>query len=344
MIDDELTLATAYVDTRRWRQALEVLRPVISRSPEDPYALCLIAHCHLGLQDPSRALAAANAAAAAAPMDPWAARLQSAALRAARRWREARAAADRAIGLAPNSLDTHLERAAVDAASGRPTRAGIAAAHQAVRLGPDVPAAHVASGNVWLVRRRPKQARTAFTEALRLDPTNVAAQHGLALIAQQFGSQLEAARLLIGIIRLDPANQQYAKQLRDVLTVSFVFPGLAGVLITLLAIPNGVTTVPTNHLLIAMALCVAAQVIAFALLRRAVGPALIPLLMSPPPEDRRRLWMLRVAFLAYLICDLALLLGALVTTISVTMGHLAMVATLVAMLLVVFSIARLRRS
>ena len=52
MIDDELTLATAYVDTRRWRQALEVLRSVISRSPEDPYALCLIAHCHLGLQDP----------------------------------------------------------------------------------------------------------------------------------------------------------------------------------------------------------------------------------------------------------------------------------------------------
>ena len=41
---------------------------------------------------------------------------------------------------------------------------------------------------------------------------------------------------------------------------------------------------------------------------------------------------------------LALLLGALVTTISVTMGHLAMVATLLAMLLVVFSVARLRRS
>src|SRR5687768_8793803 len=116
MDTDDLTLATAYVDSRRWRQALEVLGPVISRSPDDPRALCLVAHSYLGLQEPDRALAAANAAAAAAPMDPWAARLQSASLRAASRWREARVAADRAIRLAPNSLDTHIERAAVDAA------------------------------------------------------------------------------------------------------------------------------------------------------------------------------------------------------------------------------------
>ena len=80
------------------------------------------------------------------------------------------------------------------------------------------------------------------------------------------------------------------------------------------------------------------------MLRRAVGPALVPLLMSPAAEDRRRLWMPpELAFLAYLICDLALRLGALITSISVTMGHRAMVATIVAMLLVVFSVARLRQ-
>lgn len=339
---DELRLASAYVDSRRWQRGLEVLGSFLARSPDDPRALCLVAHCHLGLGNADLALAAANAAAAAVPLDPWAARLQSAALRSARRWRDARAAADRAIRLAPGDVTTHIERATVDAAAGRPTRAGVAAAREAVRMAPNSPAAHVASGQVWLVQRRPQRAEAAFHEAMRLDPVNVPAQHGLVRVAQRFGGLRRAARLLVGIIRLDPSDQRYVTELSDVLTVALVFPGLAGVVVTLLVAPVGAVTVPRLHLAVALIACLLAQGLAVVLLRRAVGPALVPLLFSPRPEQRWRTWMLRVACAAFVVCDLALLVGIVVTGISLTAVHVAGVATMAAALCLVLS--RIRRT
>jgi hypothetical protein len=209
-------------------------------------------------------------------------------------------------------------------------------------MAPNSPAAHVASGQVWLVERRPQRAEAAFREALRLDPVNVPAQHGLVVVAQRFGGLPRAARLLVGIIRLDPSDQRYVTELGDVLTVALVFPGLAGVVITLLVAPVGAVTVPRLHLTVALVGCLLAQGLAVVLLRRAVGPALMPLLFSRRPDQRWRSWMLRAACTAFVVCDLALLVGIVVTGISLTAVHVAGVATLAAVSCLVFS--RVRRA
>lgn len=48
------------------------------------------------------------------------------------------------------------------------------------------------------------EARTAFTEAVRLDPKNVFGHYDLGLIAQQDGSTLEAVTHYAAALRLDP--------------------------------------------------------------------------------------------------------------------------------------------
>lgn len=228
---DAAGLAWAYVEAGQWDRALAVLAPVIASTPTDARALCLVARCHLGLDDPATALTAANAAAAAAPDDEWAARLQSAALRGLGRTKDARAAADRAVRLAPTNPYTHVERATADVASRRMTRQGKASARQAVRLAPSDAAVHVTMGNVFVVQKQRRKANAAYREALRLDPNNASAQRNLAAVAASNRQVGTAARLLVGLLRLDPTSADYAATLQGLLSsmvvVAALFCGVA---------------------------------------------------------------------------------------------------------------------
>lgn len=236
---DAVRMAGAYADGQQWDRALTVLAPVIAANPTHARALCIVAVCHLGLRDPATALSAANSAAAAAPDDEWAARLQSASLRALGRGKQARVAADRAVRLAPMNSFAHVERAQADVSARRLTKPGKASAAQAVRLAPGHADVHVTMGNVWLVQGQRGKAEAAYREALRIDPNNVAAQHNLANLAASRSQLGTAARLLIGLIRADPTSAVYAATLRGLLSAAIGLAAMVCGVAALFVVPGG---------------------------------------------------------------------------------------------------------
>lgn len=207
-------------------------------------------------------------------------------------------------------------------------------------MGPIVPEAHVAVGNLWLVRGQAAKARAAYEAALRIDPTSAAAQHGLARVAQRTGGLSRAARLLIGLIRVDPTGQQYADDLRDVLIVALVFAALASMVAALLAAPAGLDDPSPQRLAIALAVCLLAQGGTALGIRRVVGPAALPLLLSRRSGDRRRAWALRVTGMSLLAGDALLLVGLIAGQWAAALTHGALVAFLVAALAVPIGLIR----
>lgn len=305
---DELTAARAYADSRRWAEALKVLAPVIATRPEDADALLLVAHCRLGLGDAAGALTAADAAGAARPDSAEVAIMRSRALLALRRFRPARAAADRAVQLAPNSVRAHLQRVNVDASHRTVTAGARASADAALRLAPNLPAAHVAQGNVQRTRGRKKAAQECYEEALRLDPTDRAAQYNLAVLHQGIGRWPQAVKLLLGLIRADPADPTSVRQLRGTLLGVLVIALLGCVVAALFVAPRGPGgDASSSKVAVVLASCLILQVGAVVWVRVVVGRATLRFLV---PMGRGR-WPMRIGIAFVLLGDLALLLDLL---------------------------------
>jgi tetratricopeptide (TPR) repeat protein len=78
------------------------------------------------------------------------------------------------------------------------------AAERAVRLGPEDPAAHVALGNVRAADWDWRGAELAFTRALELDPSHVAALNGLATTLHTMDRTAEAVGVLHRALAAQP--------------------------------------------------------------------------------------------------------------------------------------------
>lgn len=236
------------LDVRRFPEARTRASALVAERPADREALCLLAQALLGEGYPSGAMNAAQQAIAADPEHEWGYRLASIAHQKLGQRRHARDAAYRATSLAPHAWQGWVQLA--DASRGLPglEAEALHAAGEARRLAPHEPAVHVNYG-VAVMRSDPAGARTAFEEALRLDPMNYAAQNNLAVVDLRRRRLRRAGEGLIRAAAADPRDTLAQHNLRvaahRILWRVYLVVGLATFALALANGDEGRSPVPT---------------------------------------------------------------------------------------------------
>lgn len=170
------------VALRRFTEAMSLVAAALASEPENRELLALKAQCEIGLDRPAEALATANRMVAIAPDHPHGHVIASVALQGLDRREEAAAAAEAAVRINPLEWGFHVQLAlAATGARGRLLDAR-AAALRAVELAPNEPDAHFAVGVVAQARTEYDLARQAYRQTLALDPQHANALNNLTVL------------------------------------------------------------------------------------------------------------------------------------------------------------------
>jgi tetratricopeptide (TPR) repeat protein len=167
-------------DLERWMEAGELAGRVLGADPENHTAWCLLARCHLGLDQPEKALAAAHRAASLAPDEEWPHRLASFATSRLGRHDEAVKAAREAVRLEPGFWQTHARLAGAAGQHAHGKAEAAQAADRALTLAPNEPQVQLIYGSIAASQGRREVAERAYRRALELDPQSSGAHHLLA--------------------------------------------------------------------------------------------------------------------------------------------------------------------
>lgn len=198
-----LPRAMALIELRRFNEAIELLVRLIASEPTSARPWCLLAQCHLGLNDAGRALQAAGGAATVEPGSEWAQRLRALALLQLKRRREGLAAASEAVRLSPLEPQGYVVLAEAELANRHVNGAGTAA-EQARQLDPEGTAGYLTLGRVALRRHQFAKAEEHFRGALARDPENAMAMNNLGVALQRQGRKPQAIHCFAEASRLDP--------------------------------------------------------------------------------------------------------------------------------------------
>lgn len=217
-----LERAQALLDVDRPAAAADQLARHLAGSPQDAYALCLLAQARLALDDPTGALEVADRAVASAPDWEWPHRIASIALRRQGRGTESVRAARECVRLEPDLWQTHVQLARALCVQppaseppatrlGRPNPAELPrgveawnAAAEAVRLDPLEPRTHAALGTVALAGGHLDTAERAFRTVLSLRPGDADALIDLGLVGERRGQLTSAAQGFAAAAAADP--------------------------------------------------------------------------------------------------------------------------------------------
>lgn len=237
---DALTRASVYVDTHRYEQARQLLAVHLATNPDDAQAQYLTALCQLELGDAKAAGDAVTSAVRLRPDNAYYHRLHARVLLARGEVVAARSAADEALRLRPNDRYVLQVAIAVELASGGRSPRAAELAQLLGEAAPDDAWTHVQLGRVAAANGLRRQAEAAYKRALAIDPDHSYARSCLAdLVAgrQRYG---RAAAHVLGALRLDPTDADYASQLRRVLanwarTIDLVCITLCGVLLAIIS-------------------------------------------------------------------------------------------------------------
>ncbi|OHV58951.1 tetratricopeptide repeat protein [Pseudofrankia sp. BMG5.36] len=191
------------LDVRRFADARARAAALLGEQPDDPRVLCLLAQTLLGLGEHASALQTAQRAIAVSPEEEWGHRLASLAYEKLGQYWFARDAAQRATILAPHRWQAWIQLADTAHALASEHQA-LHAATEALRLAPHKSAPHVVYGRL-LMERDPIRARSAFEEALRVEPGDAAARNNLAVLDLRTNNLRQAGE---GLIRAAAANPQ----------------------------------------------------------------------------------------------------------------------------------------
>lgn len=230
------------IELERWREAAALATRLLAVEPDHPRLNGLLAQAQLGLDDPAGALEAGNRQVVADPDNEWGHRICSIALSRLGHQAEAARAATEAVRLAPFSWQTHAQLAA----TGGSQFYALEAARRAVELAPLEADAHFGLGAVLQARKDAEQARTAYLEALRLDPVHGPARNNLTLLNPSYRLG-ERARGFSEALRHDPQSQTVRGNLEG-LAVRFMrrlyWSGLVTLVLALIV--GGVTGRPVS--------------------------------------------------------------------------------------------------
>ena len=191
----------------RLEEAERIARSALAENPGEPALLDALSAVLLNAGRNAEGLAVAEAAVAARPDGERGHRLRALHLSLLGRHEEAVQAGYVCVTLLPAEPAAHTCYARTLQAAGR-LRDALRVAQEVVRLAPNAADSHLLLADVASDLRDPTSralARTAYQETLRLDPTNAAARHDLAVLDAR---QHHPARALAGLVdagRLDPS-------------------------------------------------------------------------------------------------------------------------------------------
>jgi len=212
--------AGSLIDAGRFGDAIEMLAPHLATNPEDAHALCLAARAFLGLKDPWRAREAAQSAASLDPNDEWPLRLLSIANARLGRVPDALQAAAQAVAVAPNLWLAHYALAEARYTTKQAPGLAWRAVLDAGRLAPNEPDVFRLQGQIAFRMDKTREARAAFGQCLRLNPTDAVARHELARLSLKRGRLIAAANGFASSVSMDPRLQVGVSNLEVVAAVA----------------------------------------------------------------------------------------------------------------------------
>jgi len=191
-------------------------RTALAAEPQDATLLAALAAVLLGTDRHAEGLAAAEAATAAAPHDERAHRLRALLLSRLGRHQEAVTAGFTSVSLAPEEPYAATGYARVLQSAGRLVDAA-AVAHRVVALAPNSASSHFLLADVASDLKDRRTARSAYVEALRLDPQHAAARHDLAVLDARSHRPARALKGLVDAGTMDPSMPQVLQTVTVVL-------------------------------------------------------------------------------------------------------------------------------
>jgi tetratricopeptide (TPR) repeat protein len=218
--DSLLARAEACLSPELARKAQDLAARHLAAHPDDPEGKRILAMA-LTIQNRSdEALPLARQAVAALP-DSEAAWLSLACAAIAQHdGGEAWTAVRRCVHLAPDDPVAHSAWAEADYSFEAATQETLVHAGWAVHLDPADPDYHALYGRVADQLKMVQLARTAFEEALRIDPGHEGAQIGLAGLALDAGDPGAAAGTYSTLLRRDPSSQDVLLNLLSAATMA----------------------------------------------------------------------------------------------------------------------------
>jgi len=165
----ELQEAWNALREERWHDAVEILRRLRRRYPDNPQVYCLLGLLHLHLGNDDLALEAFRHQVQLAPNSPF---------------------GHCGMGMAYHSLGRHVE--------------AVSALRRAVRIDPDFWLAHLYLGMSFKAMGRPDAAIDACKKAVRLKPDCALAYYCLGLAYLEKGDRHRAVRAYSTLLHLDP--------------------------------------------------------------------------------------------------------------------------------------------
>jgi tetratricopeptide (TPR) repeat protein len=203
-VDEAIRLARAYVESRNYQRAVDVLQETLYRDPQNPGVLIELAQAQLFLGEFEAAERSARGTLRSWPSDCNAMRICAGALGGQSRWREALALARQAVDGEPYEPANQFEYARLLARSGDYAGAEPVAAH-VLQMMPHSADAHVLMGGVLTELGRRTAAAAAYERALRLEPGHAGAIHARAYNDARGGRLSSALNGFQQAGALDPA-------------------------------------------------------------------------------------------------------------------------------------------
>ncbi|MGA5542230.1 tetratricopeptide repeat protein [Mycobacterium sp. NPDC051198] len=244
-------VAEAYLGTRNYRRAAEVLQSALAEDPNDAGLLAQYARALLGLKDYHGAAQAAYSALAAAPADEHVMRVYALALNGQGRRQEALQVAWKAATENPNIYSVHYTYASLLHEAGR-SREALDVIDEALRLYPESVDSLVLRGDIHRALGSSTAAEDNYQAALRLEPDHASAVHNLAVARLKWGKLTTSINGFLGAGRLDPGLGALARRnigvvLIRVLRVStacVIFLAIAMIAVMAMREDSQPTTVP----------------------------------------------------------------------------------------------------
>lgn len=204
-------VAEAYLSTRNYQRAAEVLESALAEDPNHGGLLAQYARAQLGLKDYDGAAQAAYAALASAPGDQHVMRVYALALNGQGRRGEALQMAWRAATENPHIHSVHYTYASLLLEAGRP-RDALDVIDEALRLQPESADSLVLRGDIHRALGSFTAAEDNYEAALRLEPDHASAVHNLAVNRLKWGKLTTSIKGFLGAGRLDPALGELARR------------------------------------------------------------------------------------------------------------------------------------
>jgi Flp pilus assembly protein TadD len=213
--DRRLAFAGALLDRGDAEGAAARLAAMLADQPDDVSALLTMARAQLRLKNFDNALSAARRGVQLAPERGYAHYILSLVLTVTDRHAEAISAAGQATALEPHNPDRHdrLAWALLGAGGKGGLPAAQSAGRTAITLAPNVAKYRITYGEVALRSGNKDLARTAFGDALALEPDNATALHAIGVLDVAMGSEWNLRRIargaegLVSALRADPRQQ-----------------------------------------------------------------------------------------------------------------------------------------